>query len=71
MFVVGSVTSLYLNVFVLIVQSFQRFPALLASAPKQKEPSFVITHLLVLGLFIWLGRVSVRGFRAAPVGAKA
>jgi hypothetical protein len=68
-FVVGSVTALYLNVFVLIVQSFQRFPALLASAPKQKEPTFVITQLLVLALFIWLGRASVRGFRAAPSAA--
>ena len=70
-FVVGSVTTLYLNVFVLLVQSFRRFPALLASAPTQKEPSFVVTQLLVLALFVWLGRMSVRGFRTAPVAAAA
>ncbi|HYC32307.1 MAG TPA: hypothetical protein VEB59_08470 [Gemmatimonadales bacterium] len=70
-FVAGSVAALYLNVFVLLVQSFQRFPALLASAPTQKEPSFVVTQLLVLGLFVWLGRVAVRGFREAPVSAPA
>jgi hypothetical protein len=70
-FVAGSVTALYLNVVVLLVQSFQRFPALLASAPTQKEPAFLVTQLLVLGLFIWLGRVAVRGFRTAPVSAPA
>ena len=70
-FVVGSVIALYLNVFVLIVQSFQRFPALLASAPTQKEPSFLVTQLLVLGLFIWLGRVARRGFSTAPLSVPA
>ena len=62
-YVVGSVVVLYLNVFVLIVQMFRRFPALLVSAPKQTEPSFVLTQLAVLALFVWLGRAAVKGFR--------
>ncbi len=63
-YVVGSVLALYLNVFVLINQLFLRLPALLASAPTQKEPPFVVTQLVVLALFIWLGRAALKGFRA-------
>ncbi len=63
-YAVGSVLALYLNVFVLMVQLFRRVPALLVTAPTQKEPPFLLTQLLVLALFIWLGREAVRGFRA-------
>jgi hypothetical protein len=65
-YVVGAVAALYLNVFVLIVQLFRRLPALLVSAPTQQEPPFVLTQLLMLGLFVWLGRAAVKGFRAEP-----
>jgi hypothetical protein len=65
-YVVGAVLALYLNCFVLIVQLFRRMPALLVAAPTQKEPPFVVTQLVVLALFIWLGRAAVKGFRAAP-----
>jgi hypothetical protein len=65
-FVVGSVLALYLNVFVLVVQLFTRLPALIASAPTQKEPPFLVTQLLVLELFLWLGRAAMKGF---PAGA--
>ncbi len=69
-YVVGSVVALYLNVFVLNVQLFRRFPTLLASAPTQTESPFVLTQLATLVLFIWLGRVAVKGFRAdAPRAA--
>jgi hypothetical protein len=61
-FVVGSVTLLYLNVFVLIAQLFQRLPALIASAPTQSEPPFVITQLGTLAVFLWLGRAALRGY---------
>ena len=61
-FVVGSVVLLYLNVFVLVVQLFQKFPLLLASAPTQKEPPFALSQLLMLALFVWLGRAAVKGF---------
>jgi hypothetical protein len=66
-FVVGSVLALYLNVFVLLAQLFLRLPALIAAAPTQKEPPFLVTQLVVLALFIWLGRVATRGFRAESV----
>jgi hypothetical protein len=65
-YVVGTVVALYLNVFVLLVQLFRRLPALIVAAPKQQEPPFVLTQLLVLGLFVWLGRAAVRGFRTEP-----
>jgi hypothetical protein len=61
-YVVGSVVLLYLNVFVLLVQMFRRIPALLVSAPTQQEPSFLITQLGVLAMFVWLGRAAVKGF---------
>jgi hypothetical protein len=60
-FVVGSVV-LYFNVFVLMVQLFQKFPLLRASAPTQKESPFLLSQLLVLVVFTWLGRASVKGF---------
>ena len=61
-YVVESVVQLYFNVFVLVVQLFQKFPLLHASAPTQKEPPFALSQLLVLALFIWLGRAAVKGF---------
>jgi hypothetical protein len=61
-FVVGSIVLLYFNVFVLMVQLFQKFPLLRASAPTQKEPPFLLSQLLMLVLFVWLGRASVKGF---------
>jgi hypothetical protein len=63
-FVVTSVVALYFNVFVLVVQLFQKFPALIAVAPTQKAPAFLGTQLIVLGLFLVLGRAAVRGFQA-------
>ena len=61
-YVIGAVVALYLNVFVLVNQLFRRLPALLVAAPTQKEPPFLATQLLVLALFVWLGRAAVRGF---------
>jgi hypothetical protein len=65
-YVAGTVVALYLNVFVLLVQLFRRLPALIVAAPKQEEPPFLLTQLLVLALFAWLGRAAVRGFRPSP-----
>jgi hypothetical protein len=66
-YVVGTVLVLYLNFFVLIVQLFRRIPALLVAAPKQTEPPFVLTQLLVLALFAWLGIAAFRRFRPQVV----
>ena len=68
LYVLGTVLALYLNVFVLVVQLFRRLPALIVAAPKQQEPPFVLTQLLVLALFVWLGQAAVKGFRADPGG---
>jgi hypothetical protein len=65
-YVAGAVLALYLNVFVLLAQLFRRLPALIAVAPTQKEPPFLATQLIVLALFVWLGREARRGFRAEP-----
>jgi hypothetical protein len=55
-------TLLWLNVFVLISQLFRRLPALIVLAPKQQEPPFLLTQVLVLAVFVWLGRAALRGF---------
>jgi hypothetical protein len=67
-YVVGSVVALYFNVFVLIAQLFHRIPSLIVLAPKQMEPPFLVTQLVVMGVFLWLGVVAVRGFRAEGQG---
>ena len=65
-FVAGVVLLLYLNVFVLVAQLFLRTPALIASAPTQSEPPFVVTQLATLVLFLWLGRAALRGYSGGP-----
>jgi hypothetical protein len=62
-FVVGAVLSLYLNVFVLVVQLFLKVPALNALAPTQSESPFQLTQLVFLLLFVVLGVVAVMRFR--------
>ena len=65
----GAVLALYLNVFVLVVQLFRRLPALLVAAPTQQEPAFMVTQLIMLGLFVWLGAAAVKGFHPEPAAA--
>ena len=67
-YVVGTVLVLYLNFFILNVQLFRRISALIVAAPKQTEPPFVLTQLLVLALFAWLGFAAFRRFRPQAVG---
>jgi hypothetical protein len=62
-YVVSAVVALYLNVFVLIVQLFAKLPALMAMAPTQSEPPFLIAQLAALALFVALGVIAVRKFR--------
>lgn len=64
-YVIGSVAALWLNVFVLMVQLFQRIPLLLLIAPTQKSPAFGATQLLILVMFIVLGRAALKGFKNA------
>jgi len=71
-YVICASVALYFNVFVLVVQSFEKSPALRALAPTQKEPPFAVTQLLVLAVFVVLTAMAVRRFRpdsAPAVGA--
>ena len=61
-YVVTAVISLYLNVFVLVVQSFHKIPALHQLAPTDSEPPFAIAQLSVLIVFAVLGFFSFRRF---------
>ena len=73
-YVVTAVIAQYFNVFVLIIQSFLKVPALKALAPTQSEPPFAIAQSLVLVGMIVLGVLSVKRFKphaqpAARLGA--
>ena len=65
----GSVTALYFNVFVLIVQAFEKLPALHALAPTTPPsgPAFSVVQGLTLVVFVVMGVLAVRRFR--PAGA--
>ena len=68
-YVVTAMIALYLNVFVAIVQAFEKVPVLKALAPTQSEPPFKLTQLVVLALFVVLTIVGVIRFRLEPVRA--
>lgn len=75
-YVIAACASLYFNVFVLVVQSFEKVPSLRAIAPTQKEPPFAITQITVLVIFIALTALAVKRFHpvakaAAKVAAAA
>jgi hypothetical protein len=61
-YVTGALVALYLNVFVGIVQSFQKLSLLKPLAPTQSEPPFLVTQLVVMAAIIVLGIVAVRRF---------
>src|SRR5205809_4691615 len=50
-YVIGAVICLYFNLFVAVVQAFEKIPALHAMAPTQTEPPFRFTQLVVLAIF--------------------
>ena len=58
-----AVISLYLNVFVLIAQAFQKVPGLKAMAPTQSEPPFFVTQAVALAVFVLLGLGAAIRFR--------
>jgi hypothetical protein len=47
-YTLSTVITLYFNIFVLIVQAFQKVPTLNILAPTQKEPPFLIAQLATL-----------------------
>jgi hypothetical protein len=68
-YVVSAMIALYLNVFVGVVQAFQKIPALNALAPTQTEPPFQITQLITLALFVALAIAAAIRFRPELVRA--
>jgi hypothetical protein len=67
-YVITAIASLYLNVFVLVAQSFMKVSALKSLAPTQSEPPFAITQAATLVIFIVIGLIAMANFR--PVTAK-
>jgi hypothetical protein len=65
-YAISAVVALYLNVFVLVVQLFEKVPSLHALAPKGSEPPFVVTQVIVMALFVVLGIAAAKGFRGEP-----
>jgi len=62
-YVVTALMAFWLNVFVLVAQSFAKVPALHALAPTQAEPPFAIAQGVVLLVFLALGFVALKRFR--------
>jgi hypothetical protein len=67
-YVSTAVIALYLNVFVAIVQSFQKIPFLNQFAPHGNEPPFAVAQGLVLLLFIVAGWQAAKKFHTVTGG---
>jgi hypothetical protein len=70
-YVITAVMSLYLNVFVLVVQSFVKVSTLNALAPTQTEPPFAVTQAAVLAIFILITLIAVIKFRPLKAHVRA
>lgn len=64
-YVITALISLYFNVFVLIIQGFQKVAFLKALAPTQSEPPFLVAQGACLVLFVIFIYGAVRRFRPA------
>jgi hypothetical protein len=62
-YVVTALTGLYLNVFVMIVQSFQKVSFLQPLAPTGSEPAFVIAQVAALIAFVLMGAMAAMRFQ--------
>jgi hypothetical protein len=67
-YVVTAMTSLYLNIFVLVIQAFLKVPALHALAPSvpPSEPPFAVIQGIVLAFFVLVIIGAIRRFRPMP-----
>jgi hypothetical protein len=68
-YVLTALISLYFNVFVLVIQSFLKIPALTALAPGNPPsgPAFAVLQGVVLVLFVLFIIGAIRRFRPMPV----
>src|ERR1041385_4895360 len=62
-YVVSALGAFYFNFFVLVVQPFEKIPALHALAPNQSEPPFAEIQILLGVFFIWATLRSLKKFR--------
>jgi len=62
-YVITATFALYLNVFVLVAQSFQKIPSLHALAPTGTETPFKVSQLVVLVVFIAVAVIADKKFR--------
>ena len=65
-YILSAVICLYFNLFVLVVQSFEKIPALHALAPTQTESPFKLTQLIVLTISALLCIVALIRFHPEP-----
>ena len=64
-YVAAAVCALYLNVFVGVVQTFQKVPFFHALAPTQTELPFIVAQGVVLIAFVALGIAAARKYHPA------
>jgi hypothetical protein len=67
LYVVSAALALYLNVFVGVVQAFQKLSFLQPLAPTQSEPPFLVAQLVVIAAFVALGFLAARRFHPGTV----
>ncbi len=65
-YIVTALSGLYFNVFVFIVQSFQKVGFLQPLAPTQSEPPFLIAQSANLIAFVLLGALALTRFHPQP-----
>lgn len=63
-YVASALSALYLNVFVAVVQSFQKISTLQALAPTQSEAPFIVAQVGVMAAFLILGALAVRRYHS-------
>ncbi len=68
-FVIGALVLLFFNCLVLIIQSFQKIPALNVLAPTGNEPPILVAQVALLVACVLIGYFSIRRFHPTLVGA--
>jgi hypothetical protein len=69
-YTVTAMLSLYLNVFVLVVQAFLKIPPLKALAPTQTEPAFLVAQGSAFLLFFVLALLTTVRFRPTRLATR-
>ncbi len=68
-YVAAASLALYLNVFVGVVQSFQKVSFLQPLAPTQSEPPFIVAQVAVMVILIVLGFFAAKRFHPGAMAA--